>query len=308
MNSQAPTLFDDFFLQDDESSQQNKSSKKTTRKKKLDTSLSLFELETDSDTSSIQPTEEISQDEQTLVSEVNDLIAENDNVIDEKIDEQLKLSNDVAKETIDESENQKNEVESESIQDKEINEEDKKDEVSIDQHLDTNDDLKILENQYFEAIGSYGIGKDFFLSEDEMVNDSLEKENDIQKEVVIESNDDIETDTIDSFQPEDWNLTKHYYSIGEVANMFGVNISHIRFWTNEFRLKPRTNKKGNRYYTPSQIETLQLIHYLVKVKKHTIKGAQEKLKVQKKLVQNNMQLKDSLIDLKSKLEELKNHF
>src|SRR5690606_5759941 len=100
-------------------------------------------------------------------------------------------------------------------------------------------------------------------------------------------------------------LEEKYYSIGEVASMFGVNTSHIRFWTNEFKLKPRTTRKGGRLYLPSDIEQLRLIHHLVKEKKHTIKGAQEKLKQSKTLVENQLDLKTALTQLKSQLEHIK---
>jgi DNA-binding transcriptional MerR regulator len=103
----------------------------------------------------------------------------------------------------------------------------------------------------------------------------------------------------------EWDLKKNYYTIGEVARLFGVNISHIRFWTNEFKLKPRTNRKGDRLYAPGQIAELRLIHYLVKVKKHTLKGAREKLKTQKTTLGQNLELKDSLVQLRDTLLQIK---
>jgi len=103
----------------------------------------------------------------------------------------------------------------------------------------------------------------------------------------------------------EWDLKKNYYTIGEVAALFDVNISHIRFWTTEFKLKLRTTRKGDRLYTPEQIATLRLVHYLVKVKKHTLKGAKEKLKTQKETIENNLGLKDALIQLKTLLLEIK---
>lgn len=102
----------------------------------------------------------------------------------------------------------------------------------------------------------------------------------------------------------DWDLTKKYYPIGEVAKLFDVNISNIRFWTNEFKLNPRTTRKGDRLYTPTQIEELKLIHYLVKVKKHTIKGAIDKMKNQKETVGNNLKLKESLTELRDLLLDI----
>lgn len=58
---------------------------------------------------------------------------------------------------------------------------------------------------------------------------------------------------------------KLYYSIGEVAEAFGVNASLIRFWDKEFDiLKPKKNAKGNRMFTPEDIKNLKLIYHLVK--------------------------------------------
>lgn len=103
----------------------------------------------------------------------------------------------------------------------------------------------------------------------------------------------------------EWKLDKKYYAIGEVAQLFSVNTSHIRFWTNEFKLKPRTTRKGDRLYNPKDIAELRLIHHLVKEKKHTIKGAREKLKAEKDGVNNKLDLKESLVSLKNMLLQIK---
>ena len=72
---------------------------------------------------------------------------------------------------------------------------------------------------------------------------------------------------------------KVYYSIGEVADMFGVNTSLIRFWEKEFDvIKPHKNKKGNRQFTKADIDNFHLIYHLVKEKGMTLKGAQMKLR------------------------------
>ncbi len=74
-------------------------------------------------------------------------------------------------------------------------------------------------------------------------------------------------------------IEKLYYSIGEVAKMFDVNTSHIRFWSKEFDvIKPATNKKGNRMYTQSDIDNFKKIYHLVKEKGFTLKGAKVELK------------------------------
>jgi len=86
-------------------------------------------------------------------------------------------------------------------------------------------------------------------------------------------------------------IEKLYYTIGEVARMFEVNTSHIRFWSKEFEvIKPATNKKGNRLYTQSDIDNFKKIYHLVKEKGFTLKGAKVELKTDKhrqhKLVDN----------------------
>ena len=68
--------------------------------------------------------------------------------------------------------------------------------------------------------------------------------------------------------------SKQYYSMAEITAMFGVNYALIRFWGNEFdALKPMKNKKGDRHFSPEDVETLTLIYQLVKEKKYTIAGA-----------------------------------
>ena len=72
---------------------------------------------------------------------------------------------------------------------------------------------------------------------------------------------------------------KMYYSIGEVAKLFQVNPSLIRFWENEFDiLQPKKNKKGNRLFTPEDLENLKVIFHLVKEKGYTLQGAKEAMK------------------------------
>ena len=67
---------------------------------------------------------------------------------------------------------------------------------------------------------------------------------------------------------------KLYYSIGEVAKAFDVNTSLIRYWEQEFPIiKPKKNKKGNRYFTPEDIKNLKIIYHLVKEKGYTLDGA-----------------------------------
>jgi DNA-binding transcriptional MerR regulator len=74
-------------------------------------------------------------------------------------------------------------------------------------------------------------------------------------------------------------VEKLYYSIGEVARMFDVNTSLIRFWEKEFDiLKPKKNAKGNRLFTQKDLENLRLIYHLVKERGYTLQGAKDKLR------------------------------
>tara|TARA_R110002050_G_scaffold40093_5_gene98160 strand:+ start:13041 stop:13379 length:339 start_codon:yes stop_codon:yes gene_type:complete len=105
-------------------------------------------------------------------------------------------------------------------------------------------------------------------------------------------------------------IEKVFYTIGEVADMFQVNTSHIRFWENEFDiLKPKKNKKGNRLFTKDDIENIKLIYHLVKERGLTLKGAKQKLKDNKEdtldkheLVDRLKAIRQMLIEIKEKME------
>jgi DNA-binding transcriptional MerR regulator len=74
-------------------------------------------------------------------------------------------------------------------------------------------------------------------------------------------------------------LTKLYYTIGEVSDMFKVNTSLIRFWEKEFgSVHPKKNKKGNRIFTPKDIVNFNKIYQLVKTNGYTLEGAKRALK------------------------------
>jgi len=100
---------------------------------------------------------------------------------------------------------------------------------------------------------------------------------------------------------------KLYFPIGEVAEMFSVNTSLIRFWEKEFDiLKPKKNKKGNRLFTPVDVENIRLIFHLVKEKGYTLDGAKKLLDSKRGELEKELALKTSLLQIKQFLEELKN--
>lgn len=100
-------------------------------------------------------------------------------------------------------------------------------------------------------------------------------------------------------------VEKLYYSIGEVAKMFNVNTSLIRFWEKEFDIiKPKKNKKGNRLFTQKDIDNFHIIYHLVKEKGMTLKGAKKKIKENKEDVEHNFEIIRSLENIKEMLTDL----
>ena len=72
---------------------------------------------------------------------------------------------------------------------------------------------------------------------------------------------------------------KLFYSMGEVAEMFDVNASLIRHWESQFSiLRPKRNKKGNRLFSPEDVENLKMIYHLVKERGMTLEGAKKALR------------------------------
>lgn len=109
-------------------------------------------------------------------------------------------------------------------------------------------------------------------------------------------------------------ITKLYYSIGEVAEMFDVNASLIRFWEKEFSvIKPKKNKKGNRLFTPKDIEGLRKIYQLVKEQGYTLEGAKQRLKTKEEIseepkevvVNKHSEVIEKLEHIRSELNDLK---
>jgi DNA-binding transcriptional MerR regulator len=107
-------------------------------------------------------------------------------------------------------------------------------------------------------------------------------------------------------------LTKAYYTIGEVSEMFDVNASLIRFWHKEFdQIKPKINAKGNRLFTPKDVLTIQRIYQLVKVEGFTLDGAKKSLKQKtvptaaEVVGTDNTEVIERLESIKSKLIALK---
>ncbi|MGV4462722.1 MerR family transcriptional regulator [Ornithobacterium rhinotracheale] len=100
---------------------------------------------------------------------------------------------------------------------------------------------------------------------------------------------------------------KLYYKISEVAEAFNVNASLLRFWEKEFDiLKPKKNRKGNRYFTPEDIQNLKVIYHLVKEKGYTLEGAKIALENKEK-VEEDTSIIFRLEKIKAELLALKNY-
>jgi DNA-binding transcriptional MerR regulator len=108
--------------------------------------------------------------------------------------------------------------------------------------------------------------------------------------------------------PEDEILfKKQYYTIGDVAKMFGVKASLVRYWENEFDvLEPRKNRKGDRLFKPTDIKNLQIIYDLIRRRRFTLEGAKEYMKDLQK-AEEKYALIESLQKLRGFLLELKAH-
>lgn len=99
---------------------------------------------------------------------------------------------------------------------------------------------------------------------------------------------------------------KLYYSITEVADMFGVNASLLRFWEKEFpQISPKTASRGVRQYRKEDVETVRLIYHLVKEKGMTLPGARQKLKDNKEATVRNFEIISRLREIRAELVGMK---
>jgi DNA-binding transcriptional MerR regulator len=122
------------------------------------------------------------------------------------------------------------------------------------------------------------------------------------KEPVIES-------SVTGVPPDEQLNARQYYSIGEVATMFSVKSSLLRYWESEFDvLKLRKNRKGDRFFRPDDIRSLQLIHHLLRDKKYTIEGAREymrnagKMKEKFETIETLRRIRQFLVEMRNGLQ------
>ena len=101
-------------------------------------------------------------------------------------------------------------------------------------------------------------------------------------------------------------ILKKYYNIGEVASMFNVATSLLRFWEKEFdEVNPKKNRNGKRQYTQKDIDCLKLIFHLVKEKGYTLAGAREMMRTDNNHSKQKIDVIGSLEDVRNFLVDLR---
>jgi DNA-binding transcriptional MerR regulator len=101
-------------------------------------------------------------------------------------------------------------------------------------------------------------------------------------------------------------IEKIHFSIGEVAQMFDVNASLIRFWEKEFSIiKPHKNSQGRRFFTQKDVDNFSLIYQLVKGEGLTLDGARKRLKNNISVAFSQLEIIKSLTNIKTLLLEVK---
>ncbi|MBS1616768.1 MAG: MerR family transcriptional regulator [Bacteroidetes bacterium] len=104
---------------------------------------------------------------------------------------------------------------------------------------------------------------------------------------------------------EGWIPQKMYYSTGAVAKLFALRASTIRYWSEEFEMRPRTTRNGDRLFSVADIEHLRSIYHLLRERKFTIAGAKAHL-AQKPDIPETLTLRKSLLSLRNQLLEIRN--
>ncbi len=100
--------------------------------------------------------------------------------------------------------------------------------------------------------------------------------------------------------------SKIFFSIGEVAQMFDLNESTLRFWEKEFdSIQPKKTTKGFRQYTKADIENIRMVYHLVKEKGMTLVGAKKVIHDSKRKLSTKLELLDRLNAIKEELVAIK---
>lgn len=100
----------------------------------------------------------------------------------------------------------------------------------------------------------------------------------------------------------DSRLVKSYYKIREAADIIGVPQSTLRFWEKEFsELSPRRSAHNQRSYTKSDMELLQIINFLIKIKGLKIDAAKEQLRHNRRNISKKVEAIEKLKQVREDL-------
>lgn len=105
---------------------------------------------------------------------------------------------------------------------------------------------------------------------------------------------------------DDDSIEKSYYKISEVAEILDIPASTLRFWEKKFTIIKPFRDKGQRYYTPKDIETIKMIFFLVKEKGLKIEAAQQEIKKNRQGVDKRFEVVERLKSIRSELEMMLN--
>ena len=102
-------------------------------------------------------------------------------------------------------------------------------------------------------------------------------------------------------------MSKLFYTIGETAEILGENVSLVRYWSGVFEkyLKFSRTAKGDRRFTPEDIDTFKQIHLLVKEQGLTLDGAARQLAANKASVDKRVRALESLKLIRAQLAEIR---
>ena len=101
-------------------------------------------------------------------------------------------------------------------------------------------------------------------------------------------------------------MRKILYTIGEVADILGENVSLVRFWSDTFPkfIRPVRNAKGNRMFSDGDVATFRQIHYLVRTGL-TLEGVAKRLRDDRASVETELKVLDSLKSIRDQLVEVR---
>ncbi|MBP5377375.1 MAG: MerR family transcriptional regulator [Bacteroidaceae bacterium] len=98
---------------------------------------------------------------------------------------------------------------------------------------------------------------------------------------------------------------KLYYSISEVAKKFNVTETLLRYWEKEFpNIKPEKGGRGVRQYSKEDLEQVELVYNLVKVRGLTLQGARDAIKAHGKNVKSQVDIVNRLVNVRNELQAI----